>query len=379
MTRVALTWYVWDTTRSPQALGVLSFSYMAPIFAGGLVAGWLLDRFGRRNVMVADNLVRAAAILVIPVLYALGSLQVWHAYVVAAAYGSLMMISLAGGPALIPSLVPRQNLPTANALETIGFTVSSAIGPTLAGFLVATVGAPNVLLVDAASYVLFALALTRVPTSPPTDVGDSHTPETFGPWAAIRLMISNRILLSTTLMYMAFNLGLGMMFVWLPIFSDEVLDGGARLYGGLLGLMAVGALTSSLLAGTVTLPWTLGTMISTILILSGISLGLMVLFQSVWVTVASITLFGFFNAPLTIWAQTLRMQIIPERLRGRAFALMRMLMQGANPIGGLAAGPLIPVLGLILTMTLSATFVGAAGVVGLRVRELRRAGSPRQV
>ncbi len=180
-------------------------------------------------------------------------------------------------------------------------------------------------------------------------------------------------------MYMAFNLGLGMMFVWLPIFSDEVLGGGARLYGGLLGLMAVGALTSSLLAGTVTLPWTLGTMICTILILSGISMGLMALFQSVWATVAGITLFGFFNAPLTIWAQTLRMQIIPERLRGRAFALMRMLMQGANPIGGLAAGPLIPAIGLILTVTLSATFVGAAGVVGLRVRELRRAGSPRQV
>ncbi len=48
----------------------------------------------------------------------------------------------------------------------------------------------------------------------------------------------------------------------------------------------------------------------------------------------SLTLFGLFSAPLTIWAQTLRMQIIPESLRGRTFALLRTLMQSANPIGG---------------------------------------------
>src|SRR5690348_5130658 len=96
MTRVALTWYVYESTRSPEALGWLALAYSGPVIVGGLVAGSLLDRFDRRKVMLADNLIRGAAVAAIPLLHALGMLALWHVYVVAAVYGSLMMISLAG-------------------------------------------------------------------------------------------------------------------------------------------------------------------------------------------------------------------------------------------------------------------------------------------
>ena len=379
MTRVALTWYVWDATRSAPALGLLSFLYMAPIVAGGVVAGWLLDRFGRRNVILTDNVVRGGVVAVIPILAAFGILQVWHAYAVAATYGSLMMISLAGGPALIPSLVPREHLSTANAMETIGFTLSGALGPTIAGLLILIIGAANVLIIDAASYLLFAALLTRIPPDRPSASLSSRESQRYGIGEAIQLMLTNRILLSTTLIYMMFNLGLGMMFVWLPVYVDEVLGGGARLFGILLGLMALGSVVSSLAAGGVTLPWTLGTLICSILILSGASLGVVAAFGRVWTTAVGLALFGFFNAPLTIWAQTLRMRIIPEHLRGRAFALMRMLMQSANPLGGLVAGPLVPALGLVVMVGLSAVLVAAPGALGLRVKALRRAGAPEEI
>ncbi len=376
MTRVALTWYVWDTTHSPQALGLLSFLYMAPIVVGGLVAGWLLDRFGRRNVMMVDALVRGAVVAVIPLLNAFDMLALWHAYTVAALYGSLMMISLAGAPAMIPSLVPSKHLPTANALETIGFTASTALGPALAGFLIVTIGSANVLAFDAVSYLLFAAALTRVPSDRPASAGRQPRSASYGIGDAVRLLAGNPVLLSTTLMYMTANLGLGMLFVWLPIYADETLGGGPQLFGTLLGLMALGSVVSALAAGSITFPWSLGTLICFILILAGASLGLVALVRNVWATSIGLTLFGAFYAPLTIWGQTLRMRIIPEHLRGRAFALMRMLMQSANPVGGLVAGPLIPALGLVAMVILSASFVTTPGVIGLRVRELRRAGTP---
>ena len=191
-------------------------------------------------------------------------------------------------------------------------------------------------------------------------------------------MLKNPILLSTTLMYMMFNLRLGMLFVWQPVYVDETLGGGAALYGTLLGLMALGSVVSSLAAGGVTLSWTLGTSICSILILSGASLGIVAAFGRVWTAVVGLTLFGFFNAPLTIWAQTLRMRIIPEHLRGRAFALMRMLMQSSNPFGGLIAGFLVPVLGLVALVGLSAGLVAAPGALGLRVQALRQAGAPEE-
>ena len=86
------------------------------------------------------------------------------------------------------------------------------------------------------------------------------------------------------------------------------------------------------------------------------------------------SLFGLFNAPLTIWAQTLRMRIIPPGLRGRTFALLRMLMQSGNPIGGALAGFALPRFGLSATIVLSALFVAAPGLIGSRVRALRTDG-----
>jgi MFS family permease len=186
-----------------------------------------------------------------------------------------------------------------------------------------------------------------------------------------RLLKGNPVLLSTTVMFMFANLGLGMAFVWLPIYSDETLGGGSALFGVLLGLMAAGELVSSLAAGALSYGVTLGTLIALSQFLSGLSLALVALVQQTWAAAVGLTLLGLFSAPLTIWAQTLRMDIIPAELRGRAFALLRMLMQSANPLGGLLAGPLLPLVGIQAAIALSAGFVGLPGLVGSRVRQLR--------
>ena len=373
ISRVALTWFVYDTTHSPEALGLLSLFYTGPVILGGLVAGWLLDRFDRRRVMMADSLLRAAIFLLIPLLHAAGMLALWHVYAVAAVYGFLMMIPLAGGPTIVPTLVPREQLPAANALEMLSFTLGGVIGPPLAGLLIARTGAPNVIVLDALSYLLFVLALTQVhPLAEESAPGQSR--QSYGLGDAIRLLRHNKILFSTTFMFMAYNIGSGALAVWLPIFSDRLLGGGAEFYGVLLGFTAVGEVVSSFLAGSLALPFTFGTAICLTAISAGASLGIFLLAPSRLLAIASVALFGLFSAPLTIWAQTLRMRIIPPALRGRTFALLRMLMQSGNPIGGALAGLAMPLLGLSATIALSALFVGAPGLIGSRVRALRTDG-----
>src|ERR1051326_3042342 len=163
MTNVALIWYVYQTTHSPQAVGLLLLCYTGPVILGGLLAGSLLDRFNRRTVMLVDATFRGLVVALIPLLSALGHLALWQFYVVAIVYGLLYMIPLAGGPSLIPAFVAQEQLATANALETLSYTLSGICGPPLAGLLIVWVGAPNVLLIDALSYAAFALALSRVP------------------------------------------------------------------------------------------------------------------------------------------------------------------------------------------------------------------------
>ena len=104
-------------------------------------------------------------------------------------------------------------------------------------------------------------------------------------------------------------------------------------------------------------------------------LGGLLLSLSLPVALISLILLGFFSAPLTIWAQTLRMQIIPAHLRGRTFALLRMFMQGTIPLGGMIGGFVLPLVALPLMIGLSAAAIGLPGLAGPRVRALWHSAS----
>jgi MFS family permease len=377
LTRVALTWTVYERTGSATALGLLTVAYTAPILVGGLVAGSLLDRFDRRRVMGVDNAIRGLAVAAIPLLHALGRLELWHLYVVAAIYGLLMMISLAGGPSLIPSMVPKEQLSAANALETLSFTLGNVIGPPLAGLLIGLVGAPNVIILDAISYFALAAALLGLKLRDDEAAEQQQAMnQPQGMHQAVRLLLGNRVLLSTTLMFLTANVGFGLFSVWLPIYASERLGGGSEVFGLLLGVNAIGETASAVLAGNVRLPLSLGVAIALSQLLAGLSLGLLVLGDGLGWALPGLFLLGLFSAPLTIWAQTLRMRIIPEGLRGRTFALLRTIMQGATPLGGALGGGLLPVAGVVAMVGLTAAIIGTPGLLGMSVGELRGAGSP---
>jgi MFS family permease len=373
MTRVALTWLVYDLTRSPEALGLLALTYTGPVVIGGLIAGPLLDRFDKRKVMIADNLIRGAALGLIPLLYGLGRLELWHIYAISTVYGGLMMISLAGSPALIPDLVAERELETANALETLSYTLSGVVGSPIAGLLIPFMGAANVVVLDVLSYFAFAWVLLRLPAPTQTATTPPDQPQSYSLADAVRLFLGNKVLLSTTLMFMAFNLGLGSLGVWLPILADQTLGGGAELFGLLLGALAVGEVLSSFLVGTIKLPIPLGAAIGLAQLCSGLTLLWLSLSPTVAVAIISLTLLGFCSAPLTIWAQTLRMKVIPAPLRGRAFALLRTLMQSATPVGGAVAGAAMPLWGLPVMIVTAAIWMGAPGLIGYGITALRQA------
>jgi MFS family permease len=374
MTRVALTWHVYGTTRSPMALGWLALCYTGPVVVSGFLAASLLDRLDRRTVMVADCLVRGAVMTAIPVLHVTGLLTLWHVYAAASIWGALMMLTLAGTPTLLPALVPRQHLATANALETLSYTLVGVIGPPLAGLLAPHVGARNLLIVDACSFVVFAAALVSArPAHEPARRGPGHAGESLGDVAG--LLVRHPVLVSTTLMFMAWNIGNGALYVWLPVAAAQRLGGGAGLYGALLGAFAAGEIVGALLAGSLAARRALGTLICRAQAMSGVALLPLALAPAVATGFAGLALYGAASAPLTIWAQTLRMRILPETMRGRAFAILRTIMQGGAPLGGLAAGWLLPRVDVTLVMLLSAALAGLPGLLGERIRALREAGA----
>jgi MFS family permease len=321
------------------SLPLLTVLYTAPVAVGGLAAGWALDRFDRRRLLAADAAVRGVVFAGIPVAAAAGSLGSTQVYATAAVYGLLKMISLAGFPALIPRLVDPGQQTAANALESAGFGVAIVAGPALAGVALG-LGLPPAAVIagDAATYLVFAATLAVTPLAP--QAPDAQANHRQAPSAAIgevvRLVIRHPVIRDTTVMFAAFNIGEGALLV---VLADQARRAGFGPggYGWLIAAMAAGELAAALVL--IHVRWRAPLVVSVLaaqLAAAAVTTGLLSSGRAV--TVTSLVLLGCCTAPMTAWAQTLRMQAAPSRMHGRLFALLRTAMQATPPVGALMAG-----------------------------------------
>jgi MFS family permease len=332
MTFVALSWLVLSQPGGSARIGLLGVCYTAPVLVGGLLVGPLLDRFDKRAVLALDSLVRAVVVATIPLTAALGTAPGWLPFAVAAVHGLLKMVPLAGFPAAIPQLVPDAALEPANALESMSFSLAFVLGPVTAGLLISTVTAETVLVVDSASFLAFALAAVAV-RDPLAPAGRSAARPSL---AGLR---RDRVIVATTLAFMAFNVAEGMLLVAAPWLAKNHLPGGAAALGVLLSAMAAGELVGAALAGR-----RRGSLVRAIGVVQAAAaacfLALLAVPSQVVVGLGFFGI-GLLSAPMTVWAQSLRMRRVPAELHGRAFSALRTLMQGTPPVGTLLVTPFL--------------------------------------
>ena len=335
---VALVAYALDLAHG--SVATLAALYTAPVAIGGLVAGWALDRYDRRWLLVGDSLVRAAVFGTIPLAALWGGLTAVQIYLVAAIYGLLKMTSLAGFPTLIPHLVPPAQRMAANALESASFGIAGLVGAVAAGVAVATAGPGYVVAFDVLSYVIFALCLlgTRIGGGPARAVRRPAEGRRRGGGLGpvVRLMVREPVLRDTTIMFALFNIGEGALLVVLP---ERALEYG--LGAGGYGYLVAAVTGGELLAALILLRWSWRPSLTRSVVVASIVAAVAVLAAltpSPWLAVSGLVALGGCAAAMTTWAQTLRMAVAPAGVHGRLFALLRTLMQATPPLGaGLAA------------------------------------------
>jgi predicted MFS family arabinose efflux permease len=338
MTFVALAWLVLSRPGGTAQLGLLGICYTAPVLLGGLAVGQLLDRFDKRTVLIADSLLRAAAVASIPLTAALHVLPSWLPFAVAATYGLLKMVPLAGFPAAIPQLVDESDLDPANALESLSFSVANVIGPAAAGLLITQIGAANVLLIDSASFLFLAMAAAAVrrPLRPSIDQ-DAGTPSRS---TSLASLARDRVIVATTLAFMAFNVAEGMQLVTAPWLAKNHLPGGAAVLGALLSATAAGEIIGAAVAGQ-RQPGRRVRAIGVMQALAAVAFLALLATPRQLLVGAGFFAIGMLSAPMTVWAQSLRMRRIAPALHGRAFATLRTLMQATPPVGSALVTPLL--------------------------------------
>jgi hypothetical protein len=324
------------------SVAVLAVCYTAPVAVGGLAAGWALDRFDRRRVIAADGALRGVVFASVPVAALAGTPSAALLYAVAAVYGLLKMVSLAGFPALIPRLVPEADVTRANALEGAAYGLASLCGAGLGGVVVGRFGATGavwLIAADVLSYLAFAAAVatTRAAGGPPAPRpagGGSGA----GLGVAIRLAWSNRLLRDTTAMFALFNIGEGVLLVFLP-HRAVALGLGPGGYGDLVAAATGGELLAAALLARFGWPYPLVPSILVAQLVAAGAAGLLLAGGAAGTVLAMVAL-GTATAPMTAWAQTLRMRAVPAGMHGRLFALLRTVMQGTPPLGALLAAGL---------------------------------------
>ncbi|MFF0292786.1 MFS transporter [Kitasatospora sp. NPDC004614] len=348
-TWTALSWLA-ISKAGAGALGVLAICYTMPVIVGGAFVGPLLDRFSRKFVLIGDSVLRGVIVAGVPLIALFGDVPLWQLYAVAGTYGLLKIVPLGAVPTIVPELVPKEQLQPAAALETIAYGAAGFAGPALGGVLIPVIGGEAVLALDAASYLLFALAIWAIraplsrpePAAPaaPTATGKKPKSGNWGWGPVFALLKRDKVLLSITVGFALFNCAMGMLRVTNPWLAHNALPGGAETLGLLLAAANGAGLIGSLIAGALKPSDKQMGRIGLLQIFAGASLGLL-LILNLPVILIGLVLSDLLSAPMTVSSQVVRMVRIPAEVRGRTMTFMRTLMNSTSPAGAALAAALL--------------------------------------
>ena len=166
MQTVALGWLIYAMTGSASWLGTVSFAANAPMLVLGLVGGAVADRYDRRRLLVSTQGAAGIAALVLAVLTARGSLQIWQVMAIALASGIALSFYTPVAQAIIPAMVPSEALLDAVSLNSVQFNLARIAGPVAAGFAYGRIGPGGCFLLNGISFLLLAVALSRLRLPP---------------------------------------------------------------------------------------------------------------------------------------------------------------------------------------------------------------------
>jgi MFS family permease len=360
MQSVAQSWLVYRLTGSALLLGSVGFASQIPVFLFSPLGGITADRVNRRSIVITTQISAMVLAFILAVLTLSHRIQVWHVFVLASLLGIVNAFDIPSRQSFLVEMVGKEDLMNAIALNSSMFNGARVIGPAIAGILVARIGEGWCFFGNAVSYiaVIVGLLLMKV-HSPARTLSASpfeHMMEGFRfveKTAPIRALL---ILLGIVSL-------VGMPYVVLmPIFADQILHGGARGLGILMGATGVGALLGALTLAFREGVKGLGRWVAWCCAGFGASLVIFSLSHRFWISVILLLPVGYTMMLQMACSNTLIQVMVPDALRGRVMAVYSMMFMGMAPIGALLGGALADHLGAPLTVAIGggASLFGAA-------------------
>jgi MFS family permease len=379
---VAIAWLVYDISNAPGALALVGFAWTLPQVAALLFAGVLSDRFERRRLLVIADLLRCAAIGVIAALTLADAVELWHLVVLVVVYGVGEALFQPAFTAIVPGVVPREELLHANALKELMEPVGLRfVGPALGGLLIAVAGVGTAFLVDAATFALSAAFVSLMSRQPVTvsshssirrELAEGFAYVRANAWIWATLCAAALALLAT---YGPFE-------VLLPYIIRNDLGGDAATFGVVLSAGGLGSIAAALAIGRGGAPRRHVTFMYVAWALAIALDGGMAIAGAAWqMCVIAFVSFGASTAGMVVW-NTLMHTLVPQDMIGRVSSFDWFVSTGLIPVSFALTGPVAELIGARTTLAVTG-LLGAAAfaflfVPGVRDPERRPLQAPRQ-
>ncbi len=379
MQNLALGWLIVVMTNSPFLLGLNGFLGSAPSLFFSLPGGAIADRLNRRKLMTHTQTAMMILALVLALLTSLHVVTIREILLISVLSGLASALNNPAYQAMVPDLVEREDLVNAVALNSAQFNMSRAIGPTLAGLALGSLGAAACFFLNSVSFIPLIIALMII------TVPSRHIEEGPGVWEAIldglRFVMKHRLLI-ILLSVPSFLSLLALPFVTLmPSFAKDTLKVGASGLGYLMAGAGIGAVIAALtLAARGDVQHKGRYIFANAAVFS---LGLILLSQasSFWSAFFLLVLCGCTMVGALALTNTTLQTVSPPELRGRIMSMYNLAVMGFAPVGNLQAGAVAEALGTRFALALGGSICLIYFLILLLLLpRLRRAGTlPRPV
>jgi len=350
MQKVAQAWLIVTLTGTGSAffLGLDSFLGELPILLLTLVGGVVADRRDRRHMMLMSQVVQMAAAFTLATLVFFNLVQVWHILTLSCITGCAQAF---GGPAyqsLVPTLVGKEHLPNAIALNSIQFNLARVIGPVVAGAALASFGMVMCFGLNGISFlfVIAAILGLRDVHVPPT----ATVPLVDQMKDGLRYVRNSTNLKTITLIgFIAAFLGIPLL-TFLPVVAKDVFRQDVGLYTRMMTTSGIGAVCGAMVVAWLGRHEHMGRMLLIMLGAFGCAMTAFALSPDVRLSTSIL----FFTGALLVMCFSLTTSLVqliaPPEMRGRVVSIYMVAFRGGSPLGGLASGWLITQVGSAPTM-----------------------------
>ena len=360
---VAVGWYVYKLTGDPLDLGLIGLAQFAPALVLFLFAGMAADRFDRRRIMVACNIVHGLAVASLIALFWFGLGTIWPILGILALHGAARSFYHTASQAVLPNLMPRNQFPKAVAYSSSANKAAQLAGPAFGGFLIAGIG-DGVYVFTLIMFLIAGISAAlisgnlKVPAKEPVNLKAIMGGFTY--------IWNNKIVLGAISIDLIAVLFGGLMGL-LPIFASDILHVGPSGLGVMRAMPGVGSLIVGILLTQIAAPRYMGPTLFFSLAVFGLSITAFSLSETYWISLVALGIYGAADMVSVYVRQTLVQIATPDSMRGRVSAVNAISINASNELGDFRAGVMAGGIGTVPAVLVGGITTVAATILWMKL------------